>query len=117
MSVFIAANRTDDRCVRGPVTIDYRANRARRDKRNVDQRHEHRSHAGPVDGIQASKDRGELAGPIRVVDYKPGGDATLNQRGRNRVRFVPKDYDNIVDARVQERSHDSRDERIAIGQR
>jgi len=93
------------------------ANRRRRHKRDIDQRHERGRQPGPIDDRQTREQRGELATFVRPILNKPRRKAALHELSNHRVRLVPHHDHHIVHARVEKGRDDARQERVPGAER
>ena len=106
MTMTCAGNRTHDGRTCPAIPIDDGANRRDCDERHVNERHERRRKAWPIDHSQACKQRRKLSLlELGVLDKSRG------QTGRpecvdNHARIGPDDDDDVIDFRVEKRTHE-----------
>ena len=93
------------------------ADRRRRHKRDVDQRHKRGRHPGPIDNGQTREQRRELAAFVRTILNKPRRKAALHELGNHRVRLMPHHDHHIVHTRVEKGRDDARQERVPCAKR
>ena len=115
MAVLAAARRPHDRRVRLVVPIDDGAHRRRR-RRAARRRASRAPPPRPADRRRAARRAATTAGRARSRRFstKRAGRPLAAKLRDDRVRVVADDDDHVVDAGVEERADDARQERLAV---
>ena len=117
MAVPRAGRRAHDGRVGAAIAVNDGAHGGRRDERNVDQRHQRGGDARPIDDAEAGDERRELTAVVLAIDDEARRQSARRERPDDVVSVVAHDDHDVVDAGVQKRADDARQEGVVAAER